>query len=116
MSAASSLLRLANAAVLALVALDLLWELWLAPLRPGGSWLALKVVPLAMVVPGLAGGNPRARNVAALLLLVYFTEGVVRAFSERGRAAWIAATAALLATIAFVALFEAHRVAMRDKR
>jgi hypothetical protein len=29
-----------------LIVLGLAWELWLAPLRPGGSLLALKVLPL----------------------------------------------------------------------
>jgi uncharacterized membrane protein len=102
-------LRFANAAILALVALLVLWETWLAPLRPGGSWLALKAVPLALVVPGLLRGVPRARNVAALLVLLYFTEGVVRAVSEAGRVAWVAGVAATLAVIAFVALFVADR-------
>ena len=39
--------------LLALIALGLAWELWLAPLRPGGSWLALKVLPLLLPLPGL---------------------------------------------------------------
>ncbi|HVE53344.1 MAG TPA: DUF2069 domain-containing protein, partial [Ramlibacter sp.] len=38
---------------LGLVLLGLAWELWLAPLRPGGSWVALKVLPLCAALPGL---------------------------------------------------------------
>ena len=42
--------RLCNqAAAVSLVALLMLclaWELWWAPLRPGGSWLVLKALPL----------------------------------------------------------------------
>jgi len=45
--------RLAVASLLALIALCLAWELWLAPLRPGGSWLALKVLPLCIPLAGL---------------------------------------------------------------
>ena len=102
-------LRVANAAVLALLLWQLMWELWLAPLRAGGSWLALKAVPLALLLPGLARGHPRTRTVAALVLLLYFTEAVVRLASERGRSAWVAGIAALLAVLAFVALFLAYR-------
>ena len=43
----------AVASVLGLIVLGLLWELWLAPVRPGGSWLALKVLPLCLPLAGL---------------------------------------------------------------
>ncbi|HWS75261.1 MAG TPA: DUF2069 domain-containing protein, partial [Quisquiliibacterium sp.] len=46
--------RLSIFAFAGLVALGLAWELWLAPLKPGGSMLALKVVPLALALPGIA--------------------------------------------------------------
>ncbi|MDQ6620920.1 MAG: DUF2069 domain-containing protein [Pseudomonadota bacterium] len=106
---------MANAAVAALAALQLLWELWLAPVRPGGSWLALKAVPLALLLPGLLRGSARARNIAALALMAYFVEGVVRAASEHGRSQWIAASAALLAVLAFVALFMIDRAQARAR-
>ncbi len=32
--------------LIALILLSLAWELWLAPLRPGGSWLVLKILRL----------------------------------------------------------------------
>lgn len=102
-------MRLATATVAALVLLQVLWECWLAPLRPGGSWLVLKALPLALVWPRLARGNGRARQLTALLLLLYFTEGLVRGASESGRYAVVAAMAALLAVVAFCALFLAHR-------
>ena len=38
----------------------------LAPLRPGGSWLALKALPLALLLPGVARGALRPRQVARL--------------------------------------------------
>jgi uncharacterized membrane protein len=85
-----------------LALLEICWELWLAPLRPGGSWLALKALPLVALWPGVARSRTRALQWVLLLLPWYFAEGVVRAFSESGRQALCAATAAALslATIA----------------
>jgi uncharacterized membrane protein len=90
--------------VATLALLELLWELLLAPLRPGGSWLALKALPLAVVWPALARGSRRSREICAFLLLGYVAEGVVRALTESGRHALVAWVAAVLATAAFAAL------------
>ena len=38
----------AIASLVALIFLSLAWELWLAPIRPGGSFLALKTLPLLL--------------------------------------------------------------------
>jgi uncharacterized membrane protein len=86
----------------ALALVEIAWELWLAPLKPGGSWLALKALPLVALWPGVAQGRTRALQWALLLLPWYFAEGLVRGFSESGRHALCAATAAVLslATIA----------------
>ncbi len=95
--------RRTTAALLAALALvEICWELWLAPLRPGGSWLALKALPLVALWPGVVRCRMRALQWALLLLPWYFAEGVVRGFSESGRHAFCAATAAALslATIA----------------
>jgi uncharacterized membrane protein len=84
--------RRTTAALLATLALmEIGWELWLAPLKPGGSWLALKALPLVALWPWVL-----------LLLPWYFAEGIVRGFSESGRHALCAVTAAALslATIA----------------
>src|ERR1700737_3836990 len=43
----------AAAALVALIVLALLWERWLAPLRPGGSALVFKALPLAFALPGV---------------------------------------------------------------
>jgi uncharacterized membrane protein len=96
--------RGAVALVGALVLLELLWELLLAPLRPGGSWLALKALPLAAVWPGVARGSRRSRQVTLFLLLAYFAEGIVRALTESGRHAVVAWMATTLAAAAFAAL------------
>lgn len=78
-------LRLAASATLvALLLLCLAWELWLAPLRPGGSLLALKALPLALPLSGIFRGRRYTNQWSSLLILAYFAEGVVRAWSERG--------------------------------
>jgi uncharacterized membrane protein len=89
--------RRTTAALLATLALlEICWELWLAPLRPGGSWLALKALPLVALWTGVARSRIRALQWTLLLLPWFFAEGVVRAFSETGRQALCAATAAAL--------------------
>ena len=69
--------------LLALIALGLAWELWLAPLRPGGSWLALKALPLALALPGLLRFRMLTYRWLALFVWLYFVEGVVRASGDR---------------------------------
>ena len=82
--------RLSATALIALIALCLAWELWLAPLRPGGSWLALKVLPLLPALPGVVKGRLYTFRWAMMLVLAYFIEGTVRAWSERGTSATLA--------------------------
>lgn len=101
--------RVAVIAIAALALLELLWEFWLAPLRPGGSWLAVKALPLALLWPALARGAKRAAQWLALLLPFYFAEAVVRAWSESGRHAAVAAVAVVLTVVAFVALLASFR-------
>jgi uncharacterized membrane protein len=101
------------ATVAALALLLLLWELWIAPLRPGGSWLVVKVIPLAILWPALARGGKRAAQWLALLLPFYFAEAVVRAWSESGRHAAVAGVAVALAVVAFVALLASFRAARK---
>ncbi len=73
---------LAVACLLALIALGLAWELWLAPLRPGGSWLAIKVLPLLLPLPGLLKLRMYTYRWTALFVWLYFVEGVVRASGD----------------------------------
>lgn len=83
----SHLTLLRNAAAVslaALIALCLAWELWLAPLRPGGSWLALKALPLAVPLAGILHGRRRTYQWTSMFILAYFIEGVMRAWSDRG--------------------------------
>jgi uncharacterized membrane protein len=62
----------------------LAWELWLAPLRPGGSLLALKALPLALPLKGIFSGKRYTYQWSSMLILAYFAEGVTRAWSEAG--------------------------------
>ena len=88
---------------MALTLLEILWEVVLAPI-PGARWLALKAVPLALLVPGVARGNRRPRQWLSLIAPFYFAEALVRTLTETGRHSAVAAMAALLATITFLAL------------
>ncbi len=112
-AASSTAIRLAVAAVAALALLELLWELWLAPIRPGGSWLAAKALPLALLWPAFAGGRRKPGQWLALLLPLYGAEAIVRALTESGRHRWVAGCAAAIALVAFVALLSAFRAAAR---
>ncbi len=94
--------RATAACLLALIVLCLAWELWLAPLRPGGSWLALKVLPLAAVVPGIWRGRIYTFQWSSMLILAYFAEGVVRGYSDRGGSALLAYAETALALAYFV--------------
>ena len=73
-----------SAALVALIFLCLAWELWLAPLRAGGSSLAFKALPLLLPLFGVLRGKRYTYQWSSMLILAYFTEGVVRAWSEGG--------------------------------
>ena len=91
-------------AFVALVVLGMAWEFWLAPLRPGGSWLALKVLPLVLGIPGLRAWRLRSYQAWSMGILIYLCEGLVRATSDTGLSARLAALETVLALIAFAAL------------
>ncbi len=94
---------LAVSCLLALIVLGLAWELWLAPLRPGGSWWALKVLPLTLPLPGLLRHRMYTYRWLSLLVWLYFTEGIVRATTESGLSALLAWTQVLLCLGLFAA-------------
>ena len=89
--------------LLALIALGLAWELWLAPLRPGGSWLALKVLPLLLPLPGLLRLRMFTYRWVALFVWLYFIEGVVRAAGDGGLSGRLAGVEVLLVLVLFAA-------------
>ena len=73
---------IAVASLLALIALTLAWEIWLAPLRPGGSLLALKALPLALPLGGVLSARRYSFQWSSLLILAYLLEGLVRCWSD----------------------------------
>jgi uncharacterized membrane protein len=101
----------AVAALVALIALCLAWELWLAPLRPGGSWLALKALPLALPLGGVLKGKRYTYQWASMLILAYLAEGVTRAWSDKGLSQTLALVEVALSLAFFVAAVSYARAA-----
>lgn len=82
----------ASISLIALIVLCIAWELVLAPLRPGGSWMVLKVVPLLLPLRGVLQRDNYTLQWSSMLILLYLMEGVVRATSDSGLSAtlgWI---------------------------
>ncbi len=87
--------------LIALIFLCLLWESMLAPLRPGGSFLMFKALPLLAPLFGILRGWVPTYLWTPLLALPYFSEGVVRAWSEAGPAQPLALIEIGLAVVLF---------------
>ena len=100
----------ALASLVALLLLCLAWELWLAPLRPGGSLLALKAAPLALPLAGIYAGRRYTYQWSSFLMLAYFAEGVVRAWSEAGVSEALAVTEIALSLSSFSSLVSYARL------
>lgn len=92
----------ASFSLIALIMLSLAWETVLAPFKPGGSMLMLKAVPLLLPLFGILGGKRYTYKWAGMFILIYFTEGVVRAWSDVGLSAKLALIEVLLTLIFFV--------------
>ena len=106
---------LAAGSVLGLVALGLAWELWLAPLRPGGSWLVVKVLPLCLPLAGLLRNRMYTYRWVSLVVWLYFAEGAVRAYSDRGLSARLALLEIALCLVLFAACALHVRLRLRTK-
>ena len=94
---------LAVASLLALIVLGLAWELVLAPLRPGGSWWALKVLPLCLPLAGLLKNRLYTYRWVSLVVWLYFIEGVVRGWSDKPPGNYLAMLEIALCLTLFVA-------------
>ena len=84
-----------------LVLLCVAWEAFLAPLRPGGTLLTLKALPLLLPLFGVLRERVRAYQWTSLIVLAYFCEGVVRAWADRGATRTLAAWEILLSVALF---------------
>ena len=102
---------LAVAATLALIALGLAWELWLAP--TGRGTLALKVLPLFLPLPGLLRLLLYTYRWLSLGVWLYVAEGAMRAGSDRGLSATLAVIEVVIALILFTACCLHHRARLR---
>lgn len=107
---------MAVACLLGLIALGLAWELWLAPLRPGGSWLVLKVLPLCIPLVGLLKNRMYTYRWMSLVVWIYFTEGAVRATSDRQPSATLALVQTVLCVVLFAALAAHVRLRLADAK
>ena len=95
--------HLAVGSLMGLIILCLAWELWLAPLRPGGSLLALKALPLCLPLAGLLKRRLYTYRWVSLLIWLYFTEAAVRGWSDRWPSSGLAMLEGLLCITLFVA-------------
>jgi uncharacterized membrane protein len=99
-AAVQALRSAALAALVALIASGLAWELWLAP--TGRGTLALKVVPLVLALAGLWRHRLYTYRWLSLLVWLYVAEGIVRATTEGGVSRALAAAEVALSGALFV--------------
>ena len=104
----------AIASVLALIVLGLAWELWLAP--TGQGTLAVKVLPLFIPLLGLWRRRMYTYRWVSLVVWLYFTEGVVRAYSDRGLSARLALVEIALCLLLFAACVLHVRMRLRKAK
>ena len=105
---------LAVGSLLGLIILGLAWELVLAPLRPGGSWVALKVLPLCVPLAGLLKNRMYTYRWVSLMVWLYFTEGAVRAYSDKAPGNYLAMLEVVLCLALFVACALHVRLRLRN--
>jgi len=103
---------LAVSATIALFALCLLWELWLAP--TGSGTLAIKALPLLLPLPGLVRLRLYTYRWTSLLVWLYVAEGAVRATSDGGLGAWLGGVEVALAIAIFLACATHVRARLRN--
>jgi uncharacterized membrane protein len=99
-----------------LIVLGLAWEMWLAPIRPGGSLLALKVLPLCIPLAGLLKNRMYTYRWLSLMVWLYFTEGAVRAWSDKPPGNYLAMIEVLLCLLLFVACALHVRIRLKNAR
>ncbi len=96
--------RTTTALLIALIFLCLSWELWLAPLRPQGSWLVLKTLPLLAPLFGILHGRRKAYQWLSLLVWFYVMEGILRLSVQTGPAQYLAGAELTLSLSLFASL------------
>lgn len=97
---------------MAMVVFGLAWELILQPLREG-SLLWIKVLPLALMLPGLVRGRVRAHQGMALLVWLYICEALVRVVSTSATEVMLSVVWLLLGLALFGAVSMGSRASRR---
>ena len=100
----------AIASLVMLIFLCVAWELWLAPIRPGGSLLALKTVPLLVPLFGVLHGKRYTFQWSSMFILLYFTEGVMRGWGDAGLSRQLALGETALSLAYFAAVVTYSRL------
>ncbi len=107
---------LAVGSLLGLILLCVLWETVIAPVKPNGSWLAIKALPLCVPLAGLLKNRMYTYRWVSLMVWLYFTEGVVRAYSDRRPSSYMAMIEILLCVLLFVACALHVRLRLRNAK
>ena len=105
---------LALGSLAGLIVLGLAWEMWLAPIRPGGSLLALKVLPLCIPLAGIMKNRMYTYRWVSLMVWLYFTEGVVRGWSDRAPGNYLGMIEVVLCLVLFTACALHVRVRLKN--
>ena len=106
----------ATGSLLALIVLCLAWELVLAPVRPGGTWLAIKALPLCIPLAGILKNRMYTYRWVTLVIWLYFIEGVVRGWGDKPPSQWLAWGEAALCLVLFVACTMHVRLRQRNAK
>ncbi len=88
------------------------WERYLAPLKPGGSLLSLKILPLLPLLWGMLKARRRAFQWMVLLIWFYMIEGITRGWTEQGMARALAFSEIMLS----LAIFGASTLWIRSQK
>lgn len=94
---------IASAGIVDLIILCVAWEWLISPLRPGGSWLILKALPLVIMLPGVWRANVYTMQWSSMVILIYTTEALTR-ITESGWNMWMAILELILSVTIFIAL------------
>ena len=105
---------LAFGSTVGLIVLGVAWEMWLSPIRPGGSLLALKVLPLLVPLAGILRNRLYTYRWLSLLVWLYFTEGATRAWSDRPPGNYLAMIEVFLCLLLFAACALHVRVRLKN--
>ncbi|MFC7299290.1 DUF2069 domain-containing protein [Herminiimonas aquatilis] len=102
--------------LIALIVLCIAWEMVLAPIRPNGSWLVLKVIPLLIPLRGILKRDLYTMQWSSMLILLYFAEGLVRGMTDGGLSAilgWIEVALVLTFFICVIAYLRPYKKAAK---